>query len=147
MRNIKPLYPTYWLVHLSALQSAIRQYKTILESLAETSECSTEVRMRATGLRNKFQDRNVLKCLVMATKVVKLLECLNRALQSNSTTISSMLIAENHVKDQLLSLRTMTEVKKRINYLQLDSLKTSRAKKTPARLSGPADAYNPPTVE
>ena len=55
VRNIKPLCATRWLVRLSALQSAIRQYTTI-KSLTETSKCSNEVRLRAAGLFNKFQE-------------------------------------------------------------------------------------------
>ena len=82
VKNIKPLWPSRWLVGLSSLQSAIRQYKTILQSLAETSGYSNEVRMRAAGLSNKFQHGNTLMCLVMATKVIEPLECLNRALQT-----------------------------------------------------------------
>jgi len=111
------------------------------------------VRMRAAGLLNKFQEGNTLMCLVTAAKVVEPLECLNRALQSKSATISSMLKAANHVKDQLLNLRTEEEFMKIMNaveenneHLELDSLKSPRRKKTPKRLTGPADAYNPPNV-
>ena len=87
--TIKALCPTRWLVRLSALQSAIRQYNT-LKSLTETSKCSHEVRLRAAGLLSKFQEVNTLMCLVMTTKVIEPLECLNRASQSQSATISSI---------------------------------------------------------
>jgi len=60
-----------------------------------------------------------------------------------------MLKAANHVKDQLLNLRTenefmkiINEVEDQIEYLKLSCLKSPRRKTTPKRLTGPADAYN-----
>ena len=92
-------------------------------------------------------------CLVMAIKVIEPLECLNRALQTKSATISGMLKAANHVKDQLLNLRTvdkfrkiMNEVEDKIEYLELSCLKSPRRKTTPKRFTGPADAYNSPVT-
>jgi len=74
----------------------------------------------------------------MATKVIEPLECLNRALQTKSATISSMLKAANHVKDQLLNLRIedefmkiINEVEDKIKYLELSCLKSPRRKTTP----------------
>ena len=64
-----------------------------------------------------------------------------------------MLKAANHVKDQLLNLRIedefmkiINEVEDKIKYLELSCLKSPRRKTTPKWLTGPADAYNPPTV-
>jgi len=64
-----------------------------------------------------------------------------------------MLKAANHVKDQLLNLRAeeefmkiMNEVEEKTEHLELDSLISPRRKKTPQRLTGPGDAYNPPNV-
>ena len=64
-----------------------------------------------------------------------------------------MLKAANHIKDHLLNLRTeeqfmkiMNAVEEKNNCLELDPLKSPRKKKTPKRLTGPADDYNPPTV-
>jgi len=78
---------------------------------------------------------------------------LNKALQSQSATIASMLEAAKQVKEQLESLHTeeefekiMREVEETIEKLELDPLQIPRRRQPPKRLCGPATAYHPTTV-
>ena len=155
VRNIKPLCPTRWLIRLPAIQAMLQQYGTILEALQEAShgDCSSEIKVRVTGLHYKFQDGSTLMCLVMAKRIITPLECLNKALQAKSATVASMLEATLQVKEQLIALRTeeqlekiMREIEETIAKLELDPMRLPRNKQPPKRLSGPALAYHPTTL-
>ena len=80
---IKPLCPTRWLCRLSAIQSALDNYSTILLSLKEMADVgATESATKANGLLDRFQKGETLLGLMVASRPVALLEQLNSALIS-----------------------------------------------------------------
>ena len=148
VRNIKPLCPTRWLVRLLAIQATLWQYGAILESLQDTSDCSTEVKVRASGLLHKFQDGATVMCLIMAQRIIEPLECLNKALYSLHQQILPP--CWKQVKEQLGSLRIedllekiTREAEETVEKFDLDPLRIPRRKLLPKRLCGPATAYHP----
>jgi len=155
VRNIKPLCPTRWLVRVKAINATLDQYSLILESLEEAkSSCSPEVSTRASGLLARFKDPATLLGLNMAQAILSPMESLNKCLQSSSMTVAGMLEAVKAVKAQLQAMRPddvfaqlMTKVERQIVEFDLDPLAVPRARKPPARYSGPAEAFHTNSVE
>jgi len=153
--TLKPMCPTRWLCRARALESALDQYESVLESLSDMSQGGNgDVATKANGLLYQFQKCHTMLLLNMALKVFSLLEQLNRCLQAKTATISGMVDAVRVVKSQLESMRTTQAFDTLFNAsleaakrLDLDELEVPRKRRPPARYTGPAEAHGPPTAK
>ncbi|XP_035283493.1 cell cycle checkpoint control protein RAD9A isoform X2 [Anguilla anguilla] len=101
-RTLKPLCPTRWLVRIVAIQAVKGQYEEVLLSLEEMAASgSSEMCTTARGLLERFQKGHTLLGLLLASEVLKELECLNRSLQSKTGSVTGMLAAVDCVKKTL----------------------------------------------
>ena len=76
---------------MEAVSNVIDQLETVLECLDEISNSSTHIATRARGLQKQLLSGNTVLGLLMAAKVLKPLESLNRSLQARSETVSGMI--------------------------------------------------------
>lgn len=153
--NIKPLCPTRWLCRTPAIRSLITQYESVLASLTEMSQSmSGESATKANGLLERFEQGSTYLGLLVALNVFSVLDQFNAAMQARSATIGGMLEAVSVVKSILVSMRTEEEFKKLLNEattaiekLQINPVQLPRARRPPARYSGPATAHHATTVD
>ena len=151
--KIRPLCPTRWLVRVDAIQAAMDQYEQILDTLQELSASTSHVSVRAQGLYGQLQNTSLVLGLHIALIVLKPLELLNRKLQSRTESVAGMLECVQMVSNELDSLRsddTFNEIMEKCSSaaveLGLKPMKLPRARKPPARHTGPAVAYAATTL-
>jgi hypothetical protein len=153
--RIRPLCPTRWLSRHPAVLSVVEQYEIILNSLSEMSESGPgETATKARALHDKFNKGSTLLGLHMAMCITGPLHELNRVLQARKGTVSGMIECVQLVNKGLRDKRNndsfqviLQNVQCKIRELDLDELQLPRPRKPPARLSGPGEAYIPPSVE
>ena len=152
--KLRPLCPTRWTVRTKAIQYVINQYEAILSALEAMSMMKTDVATRAAGLLTKFQHGNTYMALVLAADVIGQLETLNSSLQSRKMTMSGMRAAIDAVIKSLEVKRTpehFQELKAQAIMKQsefdLDEMQVPRARKPPARLTGPSSAHHPTSID
>ena len=155
IRNIKPLCPTRWLIHVPAIKATLEQYSPILKTLEDAkANCSPEVSARASSLLARFRDPLTLFGLKMAQDVLSPLDSVNRSLQSPAMTVAGMLQCVKTVKQHLQSKRPndrfaklLSEVERQIAEYELDPLTVPRARKPPAHFCGQVQAFHTTSVE
>ncbi|KAJ1192306.1 hypothetical protein NDU88_001617 [Pleurodeles waltl] len=96
------------MVRVKAIQTVMDNYEPILETLEQlsASKSSGDVSARAHGLLAHFQRGTTVLSLQIALKILRLLECLNIAMQGHEKTISGLLAAVNVAKSARLKLHS-----------------------------------------
>lgn len=103
---LRPLCPTRVLCRGSALMQIMKYLEEILEAL-ETydGEASGVAASKAKGLLLVIGNGDFILAVKCMLSVILLMENLNRAVQSRSVSVSSMIASMHVTKDNLLSLR------------------------------------------
>ena len=149
---IKPLCPTRWLMRTPAINSVVKQYAAVLESLEEAKLVQKDT--RAASLVASSQKGSTLLLLQIALVVFGPLELLNKSLQSSSASVSQMLEAVKTVKQEILSSRTdesfhclFTATVQSAAELDLEPIVVPRQRKPPKRFTGTAVAHQHTSAE
>lgn len=152
--TLKPLCPTRWTCRRGALTAVMEQYPAVLQSLEEMGVGTTETASKARALSLSFCRSQTLLGLRIACDVALQLEGLNEVLQARKANVSGMLEAVGMVKSELLRRRStetfqelFAKVTEKAEELDLSPLVVPRKRKPPARLSGPAEAYQASSPE
>lgn len=143
---IKPLCPTRWLMRTPAINSVVKQYGAVLESLEAAKIGQKDT--RAASLVETCQKGSTLLLLQMALSVFGPLELLNKSLQSSSASVDQILEAVETVKKDILSSRTdesfhhlFEATAHSATELDLELVVLPRQRKPPKRYTGPAAAH------
>lgn len=103
---LRPLCPTRVLCRGSALMQILKYLEEILEALKTYGdEASGDAASKAKRLLQVVGNGNFILALKCMLSVILLLENLNRAVQSRSVSVSSMIALMQLTKDNQLSLR------------------------------------------
>ena len=104
--RLKPICPTRWLTHSTAVKSFLHNFEAVLDALHEAAEdFGTNTSSRASGLHSCLSSGKCVLGLFTAVPVIKCLENFNKALQGTEMTVSGMLDAAEVTKCNLLTLR------------------------------------------
>lgn len=144
---IRPMCPTRWVARVRSVQSMVSQLGEVLQCLAQLSEESTSVSVRASGLYSQVCKASLLMLMKISLVVLIPLERLNRALQSTYQTIAGMLEAVREVINDLQCVRNDDEFTSLLQYvtdqetkLSLEAITIPRQKRPPARYDGGGEA-------
>lgn len=114
---------------------------------APANVASTDIKSRASGLAVIFGKGNTFLALRMALLVFAILENLCRSLQSQTQTVSGMLLAVSHTLDRLKVLRSddeyaalFSKVEDDAEKLGLEEAAKPRTRRVPRRLEATATA-------
>jgi hypothetical protein len=148
---IRPLCPTRWLCRGKAIDSVLRQYDAVLESLSSMSTGgNSDVASKARGLHASFLHASTLLALKIVYEIISLLEELNKTLQSSKAVLATALECVQVVKNNLLVKRCdeyfekiFSEVTMTTGTLLLNPLELPRHRVPPSRFTGPAPAHVP----
>ena len=152
---IKPLCPTRWLCRLSAIQSALDNYSTILLSLKEMADVgATESATKANGLLDLFQKGETLLGLMVASRPVALLEQLKCALQAKPANVSGMLEAVKISSESIWAWRSdgvfheiFIAAEEKGEKYELDPLEIPRRRCPPKRFADEVPQNHPANPE
>ncbi len=148
-RTLKPLCPTRWLMRVVAIQAVVGQYEEVLQSLEEMAASgSSDTCKTARGLLERFQKGQVLLGLFLASQVLEELECLNRSLQSKTTSVPGILAAVDCVRKTIQVKRSdekfhqiYTTVCDKICELDIEPIQMPHIRRPPKRYTGNAPAF------
>lgn len=97
--TLRLLCPTRWTVRVPGVHSVLKQYDAVLLSLEEmASTAGSETATKANGVLDRFQKGNRVLELHLALEVFEEIECLNKSLQKQTSTVSRMCVAVDYVK-------------------------------------------------
>lgn len=151
VKSLKPVCPTRWLTRAPAVEAVLENYPSILTSLdAASNNFGTTTASRANGIQKQMKSGKFILGLVSSLPILKVLEGLNKILQSRSTNVSGMLDVVKSCLSNLTVLRTKEEFTKifhraedLIDQFGLDEITIPRARKIPKKLDdGNSEHYN-----
>ena len=139
--SLKPICPTRWLTRLSAVTALLDNYSDVLDALQKASaEFGTNTGSRANGLYTCLSSGKCVLGLLAALPLLKLLECLNRSLQSSNINVDGMLQSVRLVQEELANLREedkflniFRQAEEMCDDLQLEAMQLPRKRKVPRR--------------
>lgn len=153
--TLKPLCPTRWLCRAISIQSFLKQYAEVLNSLETMKDQSApETSAKCSGLLNRLEDGTTVLALEIALLVLLPLENLNQCLQARDATLTGMMQSVSKVTLHLQSMRSdemfqqvLAKSKSFVEKHDLQPIALPRKRCPPARLTGPAKCHQPSTVD
>ena len=152
--TLKPLCPTRWTCRRRSLSAVLENYSDLLTSLAEFGKEKSESASKARRLEKRFMQTETLLGVNIAHEVALQLEGLNEIMQGRQMVITGALEALSVTKKHIQALRTDDHFSSLLNAvvasakdMDMEPLVLPRPTRPPARYSGCAPAYQPPSVE
>lgn len=149
--TLTPLCPILWTLRVPAVHSVLKQYDALLLSLEEmASTCGSETATKANGLLDRFQKGNTVLGLHLALEVLEEMECLNKSLQKQTSTVAGMRAAVHYVKKALREKRTEERFRQifdsateLVTSLHINPIEMPRVRRPPKCRAGEAAAHAP----
>lgn len=153
--SLKPICPTRWLTRLPAVSSVLKNYAYVLDALQTASaEFGSSTASKANGLHSCLSTSKCVLGLYSSSRILQLMETLNKSLQGTNVTVSGMLASVDLVKKELQGLQDdgkfeaiFREASDFAEELGMAPLQLPRQRKVPKRYQGDvADEFPSETV-